>query len=177
MAKKRPKAKARKAAPRKAKKVEAVPARYGSVTPALTVRGGSDAIAFYQKAFGARELSRMPGPGGKLMHAEIKIGDSIVMLSDEFPEMGSRSPLTVGGTSTTIMLYVKDVDAAFRRAVEAGATVTMPLADQFWGDRYGGLVDPFGHQWALATHKEDLSPKEMMRRMEAFMARQPPPQG
>jgi uncharacterized glyoxalase superfamily protein PhnB len=177
MAKKKAKSKARKAAPRKAKKVSPIPARYRSVTPALTVRGGSDAIAFYVKAFGAKELSRAPGPDGKVMHAELKFGDSMVMLADEFPEMGSRSPLSVGGTSTTIMLYVRDVDTAFRRAVEAGAKVTMPLADQFWGDRYGQLTDPFGHNWAMGTHKEDVSQKEMMRRMAAFMAQQPPPNG
>ena len=173
MAKKKAKSKARKAAPRKAKKVSPIPARHHSVTPSLTVRGGSDAIAFYVKAFGAKELARMPGPDGKLMHAELRIGDSMIMLADEFPEMGTRSPQTVGGTSTTLMIYVKDVDAAFRRAVEAGAKVTMPLADQFWGDRYGQLSDPFGHNWAMGTHKEDVSPKEMVRRMAAL----PPPQG
>jgi uncharacterized glyoxalase superfamily protein PhnB len=170
---KRAKAKARKAAPRK-KKVQAIPAKYGSVTPSLTVRGGSDAIAFYVKAFGAKELSRMPGPDGRIMHAELKFGDRIVMLNDEMPEMGSKSPQALGGTASGIVLYVKDVDAAHRRAVEAGARSTMEPADQFWGDRYSRLTDPFGHDWGLATHKEDVSPKEMMRRMAAMPPPSPP---
>ncbi|MFT3917574.1 MAG: VOC family protein [Anaeromyxobacteraceae bacterium] len=176
MAKKRPakpKVRARKAAPRK-KQVEAIPKRYGVLVPSLTVRGCADALAFYAKAFGAKELGgRAQGPDGRIMHAEFRIGDRVVMIADEFPEMGSKSPQALGGSPASLLLYVKDVDAAFRRAVDAGAKVTMPLEDQFWGDRYGRVVDPFGHDWQLATHKEDVSPKEMMRRMAAL----PPPPG
>jgi uncharacterized glyoxalase superfamily protein PhnB len=154
--------------------VKPIPEGYHTVTPYLTVRGAANAIEFYKKAFGAQELARMPGPDGRLMHAEIKIGDSIVMLGDEFPEMGSKGgPLTLGGTATGLLLYVADVDAAFARAVDAGGKVTMPLADMFWGDRYGKLVDPFGHEWSMATHKEDISHEEMSRRAAAAFA---PPQ-
>ena len=146
-----------------------IPDGFRAVTPHLCVRGASEAIAFYARAFGAEEISRMPGPDGKLMHAEIRIGDSIVMLADEFPEMGgtSRSPLALGGTSAGLLIYCEDADALFARAVAAGAEVTMPLADMFWGDRYGKLLDPFGHDWAIATHKEDLTPEQMAERMKA----------
>ena len=154
-----------------AKKVKAVPDGYRTVTAYLTVRDGARALDFYKRAFGARELMRMPGPGDALMHAEIKIGDSIVMLSDESPEGGTRSPQSLGGTSGSLFLYVPNVDAAMARAVEAGCRVTMPAADMFWGDRFGRLVDPFGHHWGLATHKEDVAPKEIGRRAEAAMAR------
>ncbi len=169
--------KARKAAPRKAarRRVEAVPKAYGAVTPALTIRGAAEAIAFYAKAFGAKELSRMPGPGGKLMHAEIRIGDRIVMLGDEAPEMGAPSPDTLGGSTGGLMLYVKDVDAAYARAVAAGATGTMPPADMFWGDRFSQVKDPFGHRWSIATHKADLTPAQMKKGMEAWMASQGAP--
>jgi uncharacterized glyoxalase superfamily protein PhnB len=159
------------------KKVEAVPKAYGSVTAALAVRGAADAIAFYEKAFGAKELSRMPGPDGKLMHAEVKIGDTIVMLGDEAPEMGSPSPQALNGSPVSLMLYVKDVDAVFARAVAAGAKPVMPPADMFWGDRYGALTDPFGHRWSIATHKADLTPKQMQKGMDAWLASMGPPAG
>jgi uncharacterized glyoxalase superfamily protein PhnB len=141
------------------------------------VRGAANAIEFYKKAFGAKELNRMEGPGGKIMHSEIKIGDSILMVTDEFPEMGSTSPETVGGISSSVMIYTKDVDALFNQALAAGAKVTMPVADQFWGDRYGRVKDPFGHDWQLATRKENLSNKEMARRGAAAMSGPPPGQG
>jgi PhnB protein len=157
--------------------VEAVPKAYGSVTAALAIRGAADAIAFYVKAFGAKELSRMPGPDGKLMHAEVRIGDSIVMLGDESPEMGSPSPQTLNGSPVALMLYVKDVDAVFARAVAAGAKPVMPPADMFWGDRYGQVSDPFGHRWSIATHKADLTPKQMMKGMDAWMASMGGPKG
>ena len=159
------------------RKVEAVPKAYGSVTAALAVRGAADAIVFYRKAFGAKELSRMPGPDGKLMHAEVKIGDTIVMLGDEAPEMGSPSPQALNGSPVSLMLYVKDVDAVFARAVAAGAKPTMPPADMFWGDRYGMVLDPWGHRWGLATHKVDLTNRQMMKAMNEWMASQGAPPG
>jgi PhnB protein len=150
---------------------KAIPDGYRTVTPYLTVKGAAQAIEFYKRAFGARESERMTGPDGKsVMHAEIQIGDSLVMLSDEFPQMGSRSPQTLGGTTAAIFLYVPDVDAAFQQAVDAGAKAIMPPADMFWGDRFGKLVDPFGHHWAMATHKEDLSDEEIRKRGAAAMA-------
>jgi len=164
-----------KAPAKKRAKVLPIPKGYHIVTPTIIVRGAANAIEFYKKAFGAKELSRMEGPGGKIMHAEIKIGDSIVMLGDEMPEMGATSPETVGGTSASLMIYTKDVDALFNQAVAAGGKVTMPVADQFWGDRYGRVKDPFGHDWQLATRKENLSAKEMARRGAAAMSA--PPQG
>jgi uncharacterized glyoxalase superfamily protein PhnB len=138
-----------------------VPEGYRTVTPHLTIRGGVEAIEFYQKAFGAREIRRSPGPDGKLMHAEIQIGDSRIFLNDEFPEMGASSPLALKGTPVTMHLFVEDCDGLFDKAVKAGATVAMPLADQFWGDRYGLLVDPFGHRWAIASHVKDMTPEQM----------------
>jgi PhnB protein len=155
------------------KKVKAIPRGFHAVTPSLVVRGADRAIAFYKNAFGAKERNRMPGPDGKLMHAEIQIGDSIVMLADEFPEMGSRSPQSVGGASASLLIYTKDVDALFQRALSAGATVQMPLTDMFWGDRYAKVVDPFGHEWELATHVEDVTPKEMAKRGAASMSGPP----
>jgi len=147
-----------------------VPDGYHTVTPYLTLRSTADAIAFYARAFGARETERIPGPDGKsIAHAEIRIGDSIVMLSDEFPQSGTRSPQSLGGSTASLFLYVPDVDAAFRRAVDAGATVSMPPTDMFWGDRFCKLADPFGHQWGLATHKEDVPPDEMKRRAAEAM--------
>jgi PhnB protein len=155
-----------------AKKVRPVPPGYHTVTPYLTVNDGARAVEFYQRAFGARETERMPGPGGKIMHAELRIGDSVVMLSDEFPGMGScKAPTTLGGTTGSLFLYVPDVDAAFKRAVEAGCKVIAPLTDMFWGDRFGKLQDPFGNQWAMATHKEDVSPAEMSKRARDAMAK------
>ena len=149
-------------------RIKAIPDGYHTLTPHLVVKGASQAIEFYKKAFGAEELGRMPGPDGKsLMHAELKIGDSRLFLVDEFPEMDCRAPQTIGGTPVTIHMYVEDVDAAFSKAVAAGAQIRMPLADMFWGDRYGVLADPFGHAWSLATHKEDLTPEEISTRARA----------
>ena len=152
-----------------------IPAGFHAITPHLVIKGASEAIEFYKRAFGAEEISRMPMPGPdgqvKLGHAELKIGDSPLFLADEFPNYGSVGPN--GSSPVTIHLYVTDVDAAFARAVEAGAKVTMPPADMFWGDRYGKLVDPFGHHWSLAEHLEDLTPEQTMERMAAAMAGQP----
>ncbi len=149
--------------------VSPIPAGYHSITPYLFVRGAADAMAFYEKAFGAVEVTRMPGPDGKLMHAEIRIGDSHVMLADEMPEFGNMSPQSLGGISGRLMLYVEDVDASFSQALAAGATENQPVEDQFWGDRMGTLTDPFGQQWSLATHVEDVPDAEMPARFEAFM--------
>jgi uncharacterized glyoxalase superfamily protein PhnB len=141
------------------------------VTPHIIVRGAAEAIEFYKRAFGAWERERMPMPdGGGIMHAELQIGDSIVFLADEFRDMGPRAPQTLGGATGSLHLYVRDVDRAFRRAVDAGATVRMPVADMFWGDRYGKVVDPFGHEWGLATHRVDLSAREIARRAQEFVA-------
>ena len=150
-------------------KIKPIPDGYHTATPYLIVRGAADAIAFYQRAFNATETMRMPGPGGKVMHAEIKIGDSPIMLADECPQMNALSPQTIGGSPMFLMLYVEDVDTLTRQAIAAGATVERPVQDQFYGDRSGTLVDPFGHRWTLSTHIEDVSPEEMMRRMEGMM--------
>ena len=150
-------------------KVQPIPPGCERVIPHLVVKGAARALDFYQKAFGAKELFRMPGPGGKIMHAEIKIGDSPVMLADEFPEMDARGPQTLGGTPVGLMIYVENVDAVFDRAVTAGAKVLRPVVDQFYGDRSGTVADPFGHKWTIATHKEDVSPEEMKRRMAEAM--------
>jgi PhnB protein len=152
--------------------VRPIPEGYHTVTPYLIVKGAARAIEFYQQAFGATELMRFAGPDGRLGHAEIKIGNSPIMLADEFPEMGYRSPQSLGGSAAGILLYVEDADARFRQAVAAGAKVVKPLQDQFYGDRSGTVEDPFGHQWTLATHKEDVSPEEMRRRHESFAKRQ-----
>lgn len=139
-----------------------IPDGYHTLTPYLIVKGGVKAIEFYKQALGAVELFRMPGPDGKSIgHAEIKIGDSIVMLSEENPAWGNKSPQTLGGVASSLMVYVKDVDTAFKRAVAAGATVIRPVADQFYGDRSGCISDPFGHQWTISTHTEDLTPEEL----------------
>jgi len=149
--------------------VKPIPEGYHSVTPYLVVKDAAQAIDFYKRAFGARELGRMPGPDGKgIMHAEIQIGDSRMMLSDEFPGAQARSPQSLGGSTCQMFLYVQDVDAAYKQAVAAGANATMPPPDMFWGDRYGKLSDPFGHEWGLATHKEEVAPEEMKKRSEAF---------
>jgi PhnB protein len=151
-----------------------IPEGTPTIVPHLVVRGGAAAIEFYKRAFGATEERRMPGPDGtSVMHAELKIGTARLYLADEFPGMG-RSPLGFKGTPVTIHLWSTDVDAAFSRAVGAGANVVMPLADMFWGDRYGQVRDPFGHLWALATHKEDPAPEEIMRRAAAAFAVPPP---
>jgi PhnB protein len=152
-------------------KAKPIPEGYRTVTPYLAVNDAAQAIDFYKRAFGAQEGERMLDPDGKkVMHAELKIGDSPVMLSDECPGMGPRSPQTLGGTTASIFLYVPDVDAAFTRAVDAGAKSIMAPTDMFWGDRFGKLSDPFGHEWAMATHKEDLSPEEIRKRGAAAMA-------
>jgi PhnB protein len=169
------KSKAKKRAPARAKtrakKVSAVPKGYHTVTPYLTVHDGAGALAFYGRAFGAREIMRMPAPGGKLGHAEFRIGDSIVMLSDELPGMSTqKAPTSLGGTTGSLMLYVPNVDAAFKRAVDAGCKSLMPPTDMFWGDRFSKLEDPYGNQWALATHKEDVPPRQMAERAKAAMA-------
>jgi PhnB protein len=145
-----------------------IPEGFHSVTPSLVVRDAAKAIDFYKKALGAQELVRMPGPDGKIMHAEIKIGDSIIFLGEENPQMGAKSPQTLGGATGTLNLYVQDVDQTFRQAISAGGRESMPVADQFWGDRYGTFVDPFGYSWGIATHKEDLSPAEMDQRAKEF---------
>ena len=147
--------------------VAPIPAGYASVTPYLIVRGAAKAIDFYQRAFGAVELFRLDSPDGTLAHAEIKIGNSPVMLADG--TSGYPDPLTLGGSSVSFMVYVPDVDAAFARAIAAGATVKRPVADQFYGDRTGTLADPFGHVWSLATHVEDVAPEEMDRRLKEMM--------
>jgi PhnB protein len=143
-----------------------------TIAPHLTIEGAADAIEFYKKAFEAKEMMRMPAADGKrVMHASLKIGDSTLMLNDSFPEWGSPGgPKTLGGTPVTIHLYVEDCDAVFNRAVAAGATVTMPLADMFWGDRYGRITDPFGHNWSIATHKKDLTAAEVLEGGKAAMA-------
>jgi PhnB protein len=149
--------------------VKPIPDGYHTATPYLIVQGAARALEFYQRAFGATEVMRFAGPDGKVGHAEIKIGDSIIMVADEFPEMGARSPQSLGGTPVGILLYFEDVDARFNQAVAAGAKVERPVQDQFYGDRSGTLVDPFGHKWTIATHKEDVSLEEVHRRHEAFM--------
>ena len=141
-----------------------IPSGFHTLTPHLIVNGASDAIEFYKKAFDAEEISRMGGPNRKLMHAVIRVGGSLLMLADEFREWDTRSPKSIGGSAVTVHMYVEDADAVFNKAVEAGAKVLTPLDDQFWGDRYGKLEDPFGHIWAIATHKEDLSPADILAR-------------
>ena len=154
-----------------ANRVSPIPKGYHSVTPYLTVNDAARALEFYKRAFGAREVLRMDGPDGKIGHAEIKIGDSIVMLGDEMPGMSNRSPQSLGGTTGGVMLYVENADTVFDQAVSAGAQVESPLADMFWGDRYGRLKDPFGHSWSVATHIEDVAPAEMSKRMKDFAAK------
>ncbi|HEX8785200.1 MAG TPA: VOC family protein [Telluria sp.] len=154
--------------------VRPIPEGFHTVTPHLVCAGANEAIEFYKQAFGAVELSRMPGPDGKIMHAGLRIGDSPLMLADEFPAYGSMGPLALKGTPVVIHLYVADVDAVFAQAIAAGAKAIMPPADMFWGDRYGQLVDPFGHRWSLATHTRDLTPEQMREEMQAMMAKQQP---
>jgi PhnB protein len=149
-------------------KVKPIPEGYHSVTPYLIVDGAAAAIEFYKKIFGAIEVVRMPAPGGRIGHAEIKIGDSHVMLADENPEMNARSPKSVGGSSISLLLYVENVDKIVERAVAAGAKLERPVEDKFYGDRMGGIVDPFGHLWYVGTHIEDVSPEEMKKRMAAM---------
>ena len=147
-----------------------IPEGMHSITPHLVCAGAAKALDFYQQAFGATEVGRMPGPDGRLMHAAMKIGDSTVMLADEMPEWGSLGPKALKGSPVTIHIYVEDVDALVARAVKAGAKVTMPVEEQFWGDRYGKLEDPFGHHWSVATHVRDVTPEEMKKAMHQMSA-------
>ena len=147
--------------------VKPIPEGYHSLTPYLIIDGAANAIEFYKKAFGAIELFRFPAPGGRIGHAEIKIGDSPVMLADQHPEMGYKGPQALGGSPVSIMLYVEDVDSVFKRAVASGARVREAVQDKFYGDRSATLIDPFGHTWHIATHKEDVSMEEMERRAKA----------
>lgn len=164
---KRPVKKAKRAA-RKPKGVQRVPEHMHTITPHLVLNGANDAIEFYQKAFGAVEHYRMPMPDGKLMHSEIQIGNSVFFMNDEM--MGAKSPQSLGGSPVVIHLQVEDVDGLWNQAVAAGCQVAMPLADMFWGDRYGMLIDPFGHTWSMASHIEDVPPEEMGKRAEAAMS-------
>ena len=153
----------------------AVPEGFHTITPQLALDNAAKAIDWWKQGLGAEEVSRSTGPDGKIMHAELRIGDSVVMLSDEFPGMSTaRAPKALGGTTGGLFLYLPDVDAAFRRAVEAGCKVLMPVTDMFWGDRFGKLEDPFGNQWSLATHKEDVSPREQAARAKSAMAKLSP---
>ena len=152
--------------------VKFTPDGYHTATPYLIIKGAAAALEFYQKAFGATELFRIAAPGGKIGHAEIKIGDSPIMLADEFPEMDARGPQSFGGTPVSIMLYVEDVDTVFDRAIAAGAKVKQTVQDKFYGDRNGVLADPFGHVWTIATHKQDLTPEEVGKRAEEWMKQQ-----
>ena len=145
-----------------------IPDGYHTVTPYLVIKHAGKAIEFYTEAFGATELTRLTTPDGAVMHAEIRIGDSPVMLSDECPDWNALSPLTIGGTSVSIILYVEDADTVVNRSVAAGATLVMPVADQFWGDRMGTILDPFGHKWSIATHTEDVSAEEIGKRAKAL---------
>jgi PhnB protein len=153
--------------------VKPIPDGYHTVTPYLIVKGAAQAIEFYKKAFGAEEVMRMPGPGGSIVHAEVKIGDSHIMMGDENPQWGAVSPKTLGGTPFGLCLYVKDVDALFKQAIAAGATEMHPVKDQFYGDRSGTVSDPFGHKWTIATHKEDLTPEQIGQRFQEFMKSNP----
>ena len=147
--------------------VKAIPDGYYSLTPYLVCKDAAKAIDFYAKAFGAEEVARMPGPGGRIMHAEVKIGNSMLMLSDENPDRGAVAP-SGSGRSASLMFYTEDVDGVFKRAIDLGATSIEAPTDMFWGDRMGNLKDPAGHQWAIATHKEDVTPEEMQKRMQAI---------
>jgi PhnB protein len=147
-----------------------IPEGYEAATPYLAVDDAAEAIDYYTKAFGAKERVRMDAPGGRIGHAELEIGGALVMLSDPFPQASTRSPKELGGTSVSIFMYVEDVDAVVKEAVDAGATVTMEVADQFWGDRMGSVTDPFGHSWSIGTHVEDVPPEEMAERAKAAMA-------
>ncbi len=149
---------------------EPIPEGYHTLTTYLTMDNAADAIEFYKDVFGAKERMRMDAPGGKIGHAELEIGDSLLMLSDAFPGATSRPPTELGGTTAGAFMYVEDVDGVVKRAVESGATITMEVADQFWGDRFGSITDPFGHIWSIATHVEDVSPEEIAERAKAAMA-------
>jgi PhnB protein len=152
--------------------VQAIPAGYAGVTAYLIIRGAARALEYYKKAFGATEIMHFPGPGDTIAHAEIKIGDGVVMLADEAPDMGYRSPPSIGGTPVSLLFYVADVDARFAQAIKAGGKVQRAVQDQFYGDRSGTLEDPFGHIWTIATHVEDVSMEEMNKRMAAMSSGQ-----
>jgi PhnB protein len=152
------------------KSSQPIPKGFHTVTASLVVRNAAEAIEFYKKALGAEELMRMQSPDGKIGHAELKIGDSIIFLTDESPAMGTKSPLTLGGSTGSLYLYVEDVDKAFKKAVDTGGKATMPVTDMFWGDRFGNFVDPYGHSWGLSTHVEDVSQEEMGKRAQDFYA-------
>jgi PhnB protein len=154
------------------RQTNSIPQDFHSVTPYLTLSDAARALDFYKRAFGAKEVLRMDGPGGKIGHAEIKIGDSRIMLGDEMPGGSCQSPQSLGGTTGGIFLYVENVDAVFNQAVAAGAKAEAPPTDMFWGDRYGRLKDPFGHSWSVGTHIEDVAPAEMEKRMKDFMSKQ-----
>lgn len=147
-----------------------LPEGFHSVTPSLTIKGAAEALEFYKKAFNAVERYRLPSPTGDIMHAEFNIGNSVIMISDEFPDWGALSAKTIGGCPGALMIYVPDVDAAFDQAVKAGATPTMPVADQFWGDRMGGVLDPYGFKWNLGTQKEKLTPEQIQERFQEWLA-------
>jgi PhnB protein len=153
-------------------KVKAIPEGYHVVTPYLTLRNAAQAIEFYKSAFGAEQTVRMDSPDGKVMHAEIRIGDSVVMLGEESPEMGNHSPETLGGSTAGLMIYSENVDQAFERAIKAGAKAVMPPTEMFWGDRYARLTDPFGHKWSLGQHIRDVSPEEMAKAQEEWIKQQ-----
>jgi PhnB protein len=150
--------------------VKPIPEGYNTLSTHLAVDDASKAIDYYKQAFGAKERFRMDAPEGKIGHAELEIGDSLVMLSDPFPQSNVRPPSEVGGTTASVFMYVDDVDGVVKQAVDAGATVTMEVADQFWGDRFGTITDPFGHVWSIATHVEDVSPEDMAERAKEAMA-------
>jgi PhnB protein len=152
------------------KSTQPVPEGFHTVTPSLIVRNGAQAIEFYKKALGAEEIMRMAGPDGKIGHAELKIGDSIIFLTDENPAMHCMSPQTLGGVASSLYLYVADVDTAFQRAIDAGGKATMPVTDMFWGDRFGNFVDPYGHNWGLSTHTRDMTEQEIEEGAKAFHA-------
>ena len=155
-----------------ARTVQPIPEGFHTITPQLICREAIKAIEFYRKAFGAEVGTRMTGPDGKsILHAELKIGDSMIFVCDEAPDWGARSPQSLNGSPVSLHMYVRDADASFKRATDAGATVTMPLQDQFWGDRFGKLTDPFGHQWSIAAHIEDVSDEECAKRAAAMMAK------
>ncbi|MGZ8162716.1 MAG: VOC family protein [Methylobacter sp.] len=148
--------------------IKFIPEGYHTATPYLVITNAAKAIEFYKQAFGATELMRLEGPGDKIVHAEIRIGDSSIILADEYPDFNALSPQTIGGSAVSIMLYVEDVDTVVDRAVAAGASLIMPVKDQFYGDRSGKIIDPFGHHWMIATHKEDVSPEEIRQRADAL---------
>jgi PhnB protein len=150
--------------------VKPIPEGYHTLSPSLSVDNAAEAIEFYKRAFGATERSRMLGPDGKIAHAELQIGDSVLMLADPFPQATTKPPKEIGGTAVTLFLYVEDVDAVFKQAIDAGATSAMDVDDMFWGDRFGSVTDPYGHSWAIATHVEDVPPAEMEERGRAAMA-------